>query len=197
MIKGLSRVLMKLPNTGLIPSGATEIALARFLPFPNLIVKAIGILRRRQLIMQSSTNHILFLLLLSGSLMACATAAKLENSNGPEIFRVGEVEVRLYPDRERMVRNLPPLFALLEATKVGNTQIQVSGYFDPRTKTIHAINDARTVIHEFKHYLEPEWTHGHGPERSDKQSQPSTRLEPVGIPRSETIGANNGNFPGF
>lgn len=146
--------------------------------------------------MHSSTKLILFSLL-SGSLIACTTTAKPDNPSGPEIFRVGEVEVRLYPDRERMVRNLPPLFALVEATKVGNTQIQVSGYFDPQTKTIYAINDARTVIHEFKHYLEPEWTHGHGPDRSDKQSQLSIQLEPAAILPSETIGVINRNSVGF
>jgi hypothetical protein len=58
-----------------------------------------------------------------------------------------------------MVRSLPPIFALLAATKVGNTQIQVSGYYDKENKRIYSINDARTVLHEFKHYLEPEWKH--------------------------------------
>lgn len=163
----------------------------------NLIVEAIGIHRRRQLIMQRSTKLILFFLLLSGALSACSIKARPDTANSPEIFRVGEVEVRLYPDRERMVRNLPPLFALIEATKVGNTQIQVSGYFDPQTKTIHAINDARTVIHEFKHYLEPEWTHGHGPDRPDKKSQLSIQLGPAAILRTETTGANNSNSAGF
>lgn len=59
-----------------------------------------------------------------------------------------------------MIQSLPPIFTLLAATRVGNSQIQVSGYYDKENKRIYAINDARTVIHEFKHYLEPEWRHG-------------------------------------
>ena len=72
-----------------------------------------------------------------------------------------------------MVRHLPPLFALLEATGVGTTKIQVSGYYDKQGKTIYAINDARTVIHEFKHYLEPEWKHGVVPAESENPLTPS------------------------
>ena len=94
---------------------------------------------------------------------SCATSAAVSPSRrGPEIFQVGEVEVRLYQDRDELVKNLPPFFALLEATKVGNLQVQVSGYFDRENKRIYAINDARTVIHEFKHYLESDWRHGIG-----------------------------------
>jgi hypothetical protein len=77
----------------------------------------------------------------------------------PEIFRVGEVEVRLYQDRESMVRDLPPFFALLEATRVNNQEIKVNGFYDAEHKRIYSIDDAKVVIHEFKHYLEPAWRH--------------------------------------
>lgn len=114
--------------------------------------------------------------LLMSCLAGCTAGAKPDFPNEPETFRVGEVEVRLYQNRERMVRHLPPLFALLEATKVGNRQIEVSGYFDPQTKTIYALNDAKTVIHEFKHYLEPNWRHGHEAAPVTQPSQLPDRL---------------------
>jgi hypothetical protein len=92
--------------------------------------------------------------------------------NDPEIFYVGELEVRLYSDRELMLRSLPPIFAAVAATRVGKSQIQVSGYFDKQNKRIYTIDDARTVIHEFKHYLEPGWRHGseETPQERIKQS---------------------------
>lgn len=134
-------------------------------------------------------TNLILMTLLTSSLASCTISAKPETHSELEIFRVGEVEVRLYQDRERMVRQLPPLFALLEATRVGNIQIQVSGYFDPQTKTIYAVNDAKTVIHEFKHYLEPQWRHGRGPERSDKPSPLSNPLGPNTLLRTETVSA--------
>ena len=104
------------------------------------------------------TIGLLSILLLALFVSACATAT----GGNPEIFRVGELEVRLYQDRGEMVKNLPPIFALLEASMLSGKQITVSGYFDRENKRIYAINDARTVIHEFKHYLEPDWRHGIG-----------------------------------
>ena len=132
-----------------------------------------------------------FLALFSSLVAGCAfTAAKPDRSQ-PEIFRVGEVEVRLYQERAAMVRQLPPLFALMEATKVGDTGIQVSGYYDKQSKTIYAINDARTVIHEFKHYLEPEWKHAVTPGRSEKVSMPSTATSiPIHLPAPVTQTSN-------
>jgi len=121
-------------------------------------------------------TKLILTVLLIGCLAGCTTSGRPEIANEPETFRVGEVEVRLYQNRERMVLHLPPLFALLEATRVGNRQIQVSGYFDPRTKTIYAINDAKTVIHEFKHYLEPHWKHRHDAAPADRQTQLSHHL---------------------
>lgn len=80
---------------------------------------------------------------------------------------MGEVEVRLYQDRGSMVRDLPPFFALLEAARVNNQQIKVNGFYDAEHKRIYAIDDARVVIHEFKHYLEPAWRHETEPVRSE------------------------------
>lgn len=70
-----------------------------------------------------------------------------------------------------MVRSLPPIFAALAATRVGRNQIQVSGYYDKENKRIYTIDDARTVIHEFKHYLEPDWRHGLEEIPADKVQQ--------------------------
>ena len=130
---------------------------------------------------------------------SCATSAAVSPSRrGPEIFQVGEVEVRLYQDRDELVKNLPPFFALLDATRVGNMQVQVSGYFDRQTKRIYAINDARTVIHEFKHYLEPDWRHGigspllstHAVERAQDTSKPEELPGPRGDHLSKNLVAD-------
>ena len=59
-----------------------------------------------------------------------------------------------------MVQDLPPVLSLLEALKIGGRQTKVLGYYDRQNKRIYSINDARVLIHEFKHYLEPDWKHG-------------------------------------
>jgi hypothetical protein len=92
-------------------------------------------------------------------LASCSANSSRDLRSDPDIFYAGELEVRLYSNRELMVRNLPPIFAALAATRVGNTQLQVSGYYDKENKRIYAVDDARTIIHEFKHYLEPNWRH--------------------------------------
>jgi len=106
-------------------------------------------------------------------LASCSANAPRTIRSNPEIFRVGELEIRLYSDRDQLVRSLPPIFALLAATRVGDSQIQVSGYYDKENKRIYAVNDARTVIHEFKHYLEPEWRHGTESAHMDKVHTPA------------------------
>jgi hypothetical protein len=98
-------------------------------------------------------------LLLSGC-AAITERNRVAGRGNPEIFRVGEVEVRLYQDRETMVKDLPGFLALLEATRAGDQKIRINGYYDKQNKRIYSIDDARIVIHEFKHYLEPDWKHG-------------------------------------
>jgi hypothetical protein len=103
------------------------------------------------------------LMCISLMLSACAVTGEGRRPVGrgnPEIFRVGEIEVRLYQDRETMVKDLPAFLVLLEATRAGDKQIRINGYYDEQNKRIYSIDDARIVIHEFKHYLEPGWTHG-------------------------------------
>ena len=107
-------------------------------------------------------KNCVFLLSTSFFLVSCVLANGHHPANArrePEIFRVGEVEVRLYQDRESMVRDLPPFFALLEASRVSDQQIKVNGFYDAEHKRIYSLDDARVVIHEFKHYLEPAWRH--------------------------------------
>ncbi|HXF76386.1 MAG TPA: hypothetical protein VNN13_09865 [Methylomirabilota bacterium] len=76
-----------------------------------------------------------------------------------EIFRVGELEIRLYQDQERMARELPQSLALFDALRVGNKRLRVLGYYDEPNRRIYSINDARVLLHEIKHYLEPHWRH--------------------------------------
>lgn len=88
-------------------------------------------------------------------LSACSTVKR-----APEVYRVGELEVRLYQDREAMLDDLPAFFRNTEAAAVGGRRMETKGFFDRENKRIFCIDDARIVIHEFKHYLEPEWKHG-------------------------------------
>jgi len=88
-------------------------------------------------------------------LSSCATAT----SSRPEIYRIGELEVRLYKNRETLAQELPPLLSTLEALKVGGNQVQVLGYFDRQKNRIYSIDDPRVLLHELKHYLEPDWRH--------------------------------------
>jgi hypothetical protein len=70
--------------------------------------------------------------------------------------------VRLYQDQDKLARDLPVLLTLINATKIGDRQLRILGYYDKQKRRIYAIDDARIVIHEFKHYLEPDWRHGIG-----------------------------------
>jgi hypothetical protein len=114
-------------------------------------------------------GEMLRLAVLATSIASCSATSPHRSVRDPEIFYAGELEIRLYSDRELMLRSLPPIFAALAATQVGKNQIQVSGYFDKQNNRIYAIDDARTVIHEFKHYLEPNWRH--------EDSTPSGKLQ--------------------
>lgn len=89
---------------------------------------------------------------------SCAAVTR----DNPEIYRVGDLEVRLYQDQDKLARDLPLLLTLINATKIGDRQLRILGYYDKQKRRIYAIDDARIVIHEFKHYLEPDWRHGIG-----------------------------------
>ena len=91
-------------------------------------------------------------------LSSCAAAI----SSGPEIYRIGELEVRLYKNRETLAQELPPILSTLEALSVGDKQIKVLGYFDRQKKRIYSVDDPRVLLHELKHYLEPDWRHDIG-----------------------------------
>lgn len=89
---------------------------------------------------------------------SCAAVTR----DNPEIYRVGDLEVRLYQDQDKLARDLPVLLTLINATKIGDRQLRILGYYDKQKRRIYAIDDARVVIHEFKHFLEPDWRHGIG-----------------------------------
>jgi hypothetical protein len=91
-------------------------------------------------------------------LSSCAAAT----SSGPEIYRIGELEVRLYKNRETLAQELPLILSTVEALSVGNKQIKVLGYFDRQKKRIYSVDDPRVLLHELKHYLEPDWRHDIG-----------------------------------
>ena len=89
---------------------------------------------------------------------SCAAVTR----DNPETYRVGDLEVRLYQDREKMVRDLPTALSLIDATRLGDTQLRILGYYDRQKRRIYSIDDARILLHELKHYLEPDWRHGIG-----------------------------------
>ncbi len=88
-----------------------------------------------------------------GFLAACTTKSAVE------VFYVGDVEVRLYSSRQAMVRELPEVMQLADNLRVTDKVIKVFGYYDREKKVIYSVDDARTVIHEFRHHLEPHWNH--------------------------------------
>ncbi len=86
-------------------------------------------------------------------------ARRSEDPLKPEIYRVGELEILVYRDREEMVKNLPELPRLVDGLRLGSQQIKIYGYHDRDKKRIYSVDDIPTLIHEFKHYLEPDWEH--------------------------------------
>ena len=86
--------------------------------------------------------------------LSCAAKERVE------VFHMGEVEVRLYSTREAMTKELPEVLQLVDNLRVTDKVIKVFGYYDRENKIIYSVNDARTVIHEFRHYMEPDWRHG-------------------------------------
>jgi hypothetical protein len=106
-----------------------------------------------------------FVGLLLVSLNACSAATTVSSSvfrADPEIFQVGELEVRLYQDREKMSRDLPLYLGVAQTLRIGTKRLQILGYYDKQNKRIFSVNDARVLLHEIKHYLEPHWRHDIG-----------------------------------
>ena len=98
--------------------------------------------------------RIIALLPLLTILFSCALRSQVE------IFHVGELEVRLYATQTAMAKDLPEGLQLMNNLRVTDKVIKVLGYFDREKKIIYSIDDTRVVIHEFRHYMEPDWRHG-------------------------------------
>ena len=58
-----------------------------------------------------------------------------------------------------MVKDLPASVSWLDSARMGSVRIKLCGYFDREKNRMYAIDDARILLHEFKHYLEPNWEH--------------------------------------
>ncbi len=86
-------------------------------------------------------------------------ADEIGNASKPDVYRVGELEILIYRDREEMVKHLPELPRLVDGLRFGSQQIKLYGYHDREKKRIYSVDDIPTLIHEFKHYLEPGWEH--------------------------------------
>lgn len=96
-------------------------------------------------------------------------ADRLGDAAKPDVYRVGELEIRVYRDREEMVKDLPEVPRLVDGLRFGNQQIKLYGYHDRENKRIYSVDDIPTLIHEFKHYLEPKWEHA-APQFKDAQA---------------------------
>lgn len=82
-------------------------------------------------------------------------AAQAAIAAAPEVFRIGEIEVRVYKDRSKLVADLPPLMRAVNGT--GATK--VLGFYDRQKNVLYTVEDIRVLLHELKHHLEPEWKH--------------------------------------
>ncbi len=112
-----------------------------------------------------------------------SSAVLSEPSSRRDIYRVGELEVLVYKDREAMVQDLPELPKLIDGLRFGSKQIKLYGYHDRPNKRIYTVDDIQTLIHEFRHYLEPEWEH----------PSPLTADAFVGEPRDNAVSTMKGS----
>jgi hypothetical protein len=96
-----------------------------------------------------------FLTALCLLLSACAAAVPTQ----PEVYQVGDLEVRLYKNQESLTQQLPPVLSAVQALSVGGQQVKVLGYFDRQNNRIYSLDDTRVLLHELKHFLEPDWRH--------------------------------------
>jgi hypothetical protein len=127
-----------------------------------------------------------FLTVLCLLLSACAATV----SSKPEIYRIGDLEVRLYKDRESLAQQLPPILNAVQAMSVGGRQVQVMGYFDRQNKRIYSLDDTRVLLHELKHFLEPDWKHHVGCVELEEHAGSPCKAEP----HPETASANAHGF---
>jgi len=116
-------------------------------------------------------------------------AAQIGDAARPDVYRLGELEVRIYRDRDEMVKDLPEVPRLVDGLRLGNQQIKLYGYHDREKKRIYSVDDIPTLIHEFKHYLEPKWDHD-APQFTDAKSEPPA-LRPSSRPPLETPTTRN------
>jgi hypothetical protein len=115
-----------------------------------------------------------FLTALCLLLNACAAAVPSE----PEIYRIGELEVRLYKDQGSLSQELPPVLSAVQALSVGGQQVKVLGYFDRQNNRIYSLDDTRVLLHELKHFLEPDWRHHVGCVALDEDPESPCREKP-------------------
>ncbi len=83
------------------------------------------------------------------------------NARAVEIFKIGELEIRLYESAEELQKGLPAhVTATYESLGRGmGVGITLRGWADGVNRTIYSVKDYCVLLHELKHILEPEWTH--------------------------------------
>lgn len=81
------------------------------------------------------------------------------NGPSPKQYRAGNLEIFIFPEQELLVKTIPPVFLTAEATVIDGKAVKFYGWFDRASNKIYSIDDTETLIHELRHYLEPEWKH--------------------------------------
>lgn len=90
-------------------------------------------------------------------LSACAMSRPIV----PDIYKVGEIEIRFYQNQSDLERDIMSANLVVPA-QIGSRRLEIRSYYDPKAKRIYCLEDARLLLHEIRHYLEPEWRHPYG-----------------------------------
>lgn len=72
-------------------------------------------------------------------------------------YKIADMEIRIYPNSEVLAQHLPPNPFLVAMSSIKGFSLE--GYVERDRKIIHAVDNVGAVLHEVKHYLEPEWGH--------------------------------------
>lgn len=106
-------------------------------------------------------KNFIAIIVLSCAVSACATVA-VQPPGYRDLGTVAGVEVRVYSSYADLLRGLPPLVAAFFDTisRIYGRQWRLGGYYDQDKKIIHVLDNPASLVHEFKHHLEPSWVHG-------------------------------------
>ncbi len=94
--------------------------------------------------------NIVISLLLFISLASCSLVSRAQ------VYHAGDLTIRVYADREQMIRDLPKALQVTDSLDVRHGIYYITtvrGAYDPASKTIWTVDSTETLIHELKHYF--------------------------------------------